>query len=190
MTRYLTVYAALEALALAALLALSTGCAAPAGPFAAMSEGSRLADGGGECGAVALDAHHALTAAHCAGAGMEYFAPGESEGRPVRAVYANKRLDIACVEVETGETGRAIGDLFEGAELTAEANVSGVVTGRAADSWTVELPSQQGDSGSAVYDAAGALVGIVLGSAEDGVESTTQTRLGSARQAAELCATR
>jgi hypothetical protein len=133
MNRYLTVYAVLEALALAALLALSTGCAAPTGPFAAMSEGSRLADGGGECGAVAIDAHHALTAAHCAGAGMEYFAPGESEGRPVRAVYTNKRLDIACVEVETGETGRAIGDLFEGAELTAEANVSGVVTGRQLD---------------------------------------------------------
>lgn len=168
---------------------LFAGCAAPTGPFAALSEGSRLDDGGGECGAVAIDAHHALTAAHCVGGGMQYFAPGESEGRAIRAVHVNERLDIACIEVETGEAGRVIGELFADAELRAEANVSGVVTGRSAEGWTVELPSQQGDSGSAVYDANGALIGIVLGSAEKGVESTTHTRLGSALQAAELCAT-
>lgn len=176
---------------LAALLALAlVGCAAPSGPFAAISEGSRMDDGGGECGAVALDENHALTAAHCLSDGALYFAPGESGGRAFHVAGVDRKRDIACLVVETGEAGHVVGDLYEGSALTAESNVSGVVEGRAGEGWTVDMPSQQGDSGSAVFSEDGSLVGLILGSAESGVTSTLRTRLGSARQAADLCVTR
>ncbi len=165
------------------------GCASPTGPYAALSTtGSRLDDGGGECGAAALDATHALTAAHCAKAGTVYYhAPGSSEGTRVQAVTIGNR-DFACLRVKTERTDTAaLGELYPEAVLRLDGNVSGETVGVAGEGWDVNLVSQRGDSGSAVRDESGAIVGLVSKGMDPVNGHATITRIESAIDAAKLC---
>ena len=168
---------------------LALGCAGPTGPYAALSTtGSRLDDGGGECGAVALDATHALTAAHCVKSGPVYYhAPGSSEGTRVQAVSIGSR-DFACLRVKTERSDTApLGELYPDSVLTLDGNVSGETVGVAGESWDVNLTSQRGDSGSAVRDESGAIVGLVSKGMDPVNGHATVTRIESAIEAAKLC---
>ncbi len=165
------------------------GCASPAGPYAAISTtDSRLDDGGGECGAVALDSTHALTAAHCARESTLYYhAPGSSEGTRVQAVSIGSR-DFACLRVKTERSDTApLGELYPDSVLTLDGNVSGETVGVAGESWDVNLTSQRGDSGSAVRDESGAVVGLVSKGMDPVNGHATITRIESAIEAAKLC---
>jgi hypothetical protein len=169
---------------------LALGCGAPTGPYAALSTtGSRMDDGGGECGAVALDSTHALTAAHCARESTLYYhAPGSSEGTRVQAVSIGSR-DFACLRVKTERTdAAALGELYADAVLRLDGNVSGETAGVAGESWDVSLTSQRGDSGSAVRDKSGAIVGLVSKGMDPVNGHATITRIESTIEAAKLCA--
>ncbi len=168
---------------------LAFGCASPTGPYAAISTtGARMDDGGGECGAVALDSTHALTAAHCVKAReLYYHAPGSSEGTRVQAVSIGNR-DFACLRVKTERTdAAALGELYADAVLRLDGNVSGETAGVAGESWDVSLTSQRGDSGSAVRDKFGAVVGLVSKGVDPVNGHATVTRIESAIEAAKLC---
>jgi V8-like Glu-specific endopeptidase len=171
-------------------LALCLGlaaCSSPSNHFGALtSEGELMADGGGECGAVAIDADHVITARHCAGLAY-YHPPGGGDARRVRAAAIGSR-DIACLTVRTDAPTAVVGPLYMDAALRLEGNVSGEVAGTVWDQWIAALPSQRGDSGSGVYDETGALVGIVSRGV-NAVDGRAQlTALESAVKAAELCA--
>lgn len=163
------------------------GCATP-GPYGAITTtGERLDDGGGECGAVAIDASHVLTARHCVASGPVYFhAAGEADGRRVERVILGDR-DIACLVVNTGSADVAVAPMYADAAVTMDGNVSGAVAGKTGEAWDVAMKSQRGDSGSAVRDVEGAVVGLVSKGMDPVNGHATITRLESAEAAFALC---
>ena len=172
-------------IALVALLA--TGCAQESNAFPALSSTGKLqADGAGECGAVAISPTRAITAAHCVKAEVFYHEPGTANGRRVSRVWLGKQ-DIACLEVATGEADAPVGPAYQDSAVTLESNLSGVVGGFVADSWIADLPSRQGESGSAVRDESGVVVGLVSAGIDAVKGHALKTKLASAEQAAGLC---
>lgn len=180
---------------LAAVLALLlVGCAEETNPFAALTTtGELAADGGGECGAVAIGPDLAITNAHCVVGGPVYYhAPGEREGRRVRLIYADEALDVACLRIETGLAGDPVAPIPVGVLATLESNVSGVVTGEFTKIYRggvaeAALTSREGDSGSAVRIETGEVVGLLTGGFDAANGKATRSKVTPAEWAVALC---
>jgi hypothetical protein len=166
------------------------GCAGQTNAFPALSTTGELqADGGGECGAVAISADRALTSAHCVrdGGAVYYHAPGEAEGRKVRRTWIDEVTGGACLDVSTNTPPSELGSATAGDAIVLEGNVTGVSHGTVSRRRVADVYAQQGDSGSALRSiATGAVIGLVRAGMTPG-DSAHQIAFTEATAASELC---
>lgn len=159
----------IKLLKLLILCAFAVACKQETNPLPALSTtGELMDDGRGECGVVPIDETHAITAAHCVNGynKVYYHAPNTFEGRRVEHINLVEEYDVACLTVKTDSTGVTVAEMFAEQDVELRGNMSDTQRGKTTtrthgEIVVAELSSQQGDSGSGIFNMNGEVVGLL-----------------------------